>query len=109
MKLSKTKKYPIVEDIVESLYTDCQELLNKYVENNSEKSIFLMYINLYLMIHMSLDTERHGTYCIKDNIKEIMNDFIKDSSKRRICLEKIEHQLRIVFSEDKNKNKLLLQ
>jgi siroheme synthase (precorrin-2 oxidase/ferrochelatase) len=105
MKLSKTNKYPIVEDIVESLYTDVQELINKYVENKNEKSIFLMYINLYLMIHMSL--ENH--YCIKNNIKEIMNDFIKDSSKRRVCLEKIEQQLRIVFTEDKIKNKLLLQ
>lgn len=105
MKVSKTNNYPIVEDIVESLYEDFQELISKYVENKSEKSIFLMYINLYLMIHMSLDNH----FCIKKNIKEIMNDFIKDSSKRRVCLEKIEHQLRKVFTEDKIKNNLLLQ
>lgn len=105
MNLDKPKNYPIVEDIVESLYTDFEELINKYVENNNEKSIFLMYINLYLMVHLSLDKQ----YCIKNNIKEIMSDFIRDSNKRRICLEKIENQLRIVFNEDKNKNKLLLQ
>lgn len=98
----KTYTYPLVEDIVESLYEECESLLDKYLDNQSDKSIFLMFVIMYMSIHMKLRDNlfADNKETRKSTIKHILTEFIRDHRKRQLCIQMFENKFRFIFQDE---------
>lgn len=108
------KTYPFVNEIVESLFDECESLIQTHINDESEKSIFMMFVMMYLTVHVKLK----DSFVImskeekKDTIKHILTDFIRDPSKRQACLYMFENKFRTLFSSEsqlKNSEHLLIE
>lgn len=100
--------YPFINEMVDSFYTkECNELIEKAIESDSDKSIFMMYIMMYFGIHLKLENENDETK--KHQIKLLLTDLIKDHDKRKYCIEMFQNKFQNVFLESSSKeNKNLL-
>lgn len=100
--------YPFINEMVDSFYTkECNELIEKAIESDSDKSIFMMYIMMYFGIHLKLENENNETK--KTQIKLLLTDLIKDHEKRKYCIEMFQNKFQNVFLESSSKeNKNLL-
>lgn len=104
--------YPFINKLVDNLYDQTRELIDKHVENESEKSIFMMFILMYYTIHLKLTDKSNNICPDKDTIKTLLNDIISDHNKRRLCLQMFENKIKTLFIEgepsssngDKSKN-----
>lgn len=100
--------YPFINEMVDSFYTkECNELIEKAIESDSDKSIFMMYIMMYFGIHLKLENENNEAK--KHKIKLLLTDLIKDHEKRKYCIEMFQNKFQNVFLESSSKeNKNLL-
>ena len=94
--------YPFINEMVDSFYTkECNELIEKAIESDSDKSIFMMYIMMYFGIHLKLENENDETK--KHQIKLLLTDLIKDHDKRKYCIEMFQNKFQNVFLESSSK------
>jgi hypothetical protein len=88
-----------VDKIVEKLFDDCDSLIRDHISDDSDKSIFMMFVVMYLTIHVKLK----DSFLImskqeqKETIKTILTEFIRDPSKRQACLYMFENKFRSIF------------
>lgn len=86
-KRVKQKIYPFINDMVDTLYNDStNELIERVIENNNDKSVFLMFIMMYYGIHLQLDKQDDDNFK-REQIKILMTDLIRDPQKRQFCIE----------------------
>ena len=92
----KEKIYPFINEIVDLFYTDdCNSIIEKVIENDNDKSVFLMFIMMYFGIHLKLDKSNDDIK--KDQIKILMTELIKDPYKRQFCIEMFENKFQDFF------------
>ena len=112
-KTVKTSIYPFINEMVDTFYTeDCNSMIERAIDNDSDKSVFLMFIMMYFGIHLKLEKENDDFK--KNKIKLLMTDLIRDPEKRKYCIEMFESKFHSTFFEGSNKevvnsNKLLLK
>jgi hypothetical protein len=98
---SSQRVYPFVDELVDKLYVQCDELIDKHIDVESEKSIFMMFVVMYFAVHLKIksnifamsDTER------KETIKQILTEFIRNPEKRSLCIQHFESKFRYLFHE----------
>ena len=101
MELSKKLRIlPFVDDVVDALYEECDRLIDKYIETNSERSIFMMFMVMYLAVHLKLKDNLDGDESQRKlAMKQILSEFIGNPEKRSICIEIFEKRFRTLFFE----------
>jgi hypothetical protein len=100
--------FPFVDDVVDGLYTKCEELIEKYIETNSEKSIFMMFMTMYLAVHLKLKDNLDGDESQRKlAMKQILSEFIGNPEKRYVCIEMFEKRFRTLFFETINEKKMI--
>lgn len=110
----KTEIYPFINEMVDTFYTkECNNLIGKAIETDSDKSTFMMFVMMYFGIHLKLETEDDDVK--KSQIKMLLSDLIKDHEKRKFCIEMFQTKFQSMFlepsssSSSKTKNNLLLK
>lgn len=89
----KQKIYPFVNEIVDAFNNDStNDLIEKVIDNDNDKSIFLMFVMMYYCIHLKLNTKD------ADIKKDILNELVKDPQKRRFCIEVFENKFQDIFT-----------
>jgi hypothetical protein len=98
----KTTIYPFINDMVDTFYTEnCNKLIEKCIETETDKNTFLMFIMMYFGIHLKLSSENDIQK--KYQIKTILSDLIRDPEKRRICIEMFESKFHDTFTFNSTK------
>lgn len=101
--------YPFIDEMVDTFYNDqSNALIERAIESNQDKSIFMMYVMMYFGIHLKLEKENDEVK--KEQIKVLMTDLIRDPEKRKFCIEIFESRFHNAFVESSsisNKNLLL--
>jgi hypothetical protein len=101
--------YPFIDEMVDTFYNDqSNSLIERAIESNEDKSIFMMYVMMYFGIHLKL--EKENDQLKKQQIKLLMTDLIRDPEKRKYCIEMFEarfHNAFVESSSGSNKNLLL--
>lgn len=97
------KIYPFINEIVDAFYTEhCNTLIDKSIQTESDKSVFLMFVMMYFCIHMKLENVDDTTK--RQQIKLILSDVIRDADKRRICINMFESKFHDLFITDSEKS-----
>lgn len=97
INLNVNQIFPFIDEMVNIFYTtECNDLIEKAIQAESDKSIFMMYIMLYFGIHLKLESENDEIK--KNQIKILLTDLIKDHNKRRLCIEMFQSKFQNVFS-----------
>lgn len=92
----KEKIYPFINKMVDAFYNDnTNALIEGAIDNDNDKSIFLMFVMMYFGIHLKLDKENDDIK--KDQIKILMTELIKDPTKRQFCIEMFENKFQDIF------------
>ena len=100
------ESYPFIDELVDTFYNKhCNELIEHAIESDSDKHIFMMFIMMYFGIHLSVEMD--NTEDKKQYIKDIMNDMIKNTDKRKQLLLFIQNKLKDMFTIKKLDNNLL--
>ena len=93
------RSYPFIDKLVDTLFNnDLNNLLTSSIETNSDKSVFMMFVNIYFMayIHtqeqLQLDSQNH-----KQVLKNLLNDAFSNPEKRQMCISLIK-QINPLFS-----------
>lgn len=94
--------YPFVDSLVDSLYEQCDKLIDKHIQLESEKSIFMMFVIMYFAIHLKI---RNNVFVMpeqerKQVIKQILTEFIRNPEKRTLCIRHFESQFRNMFKDN---------
>lgn len=107
--LKKEDIFPFVNEMVETLYNEqCNSLIDKSIENEQDKSTFMMFIIMYFGIHLKLETKDDDTK--KTQIKMLLTELIRDPEKRRYCIELFQSKFNNLFLESSSEsNKKLLK
>jgi hypothetical protein len=92
--------YPFVDDVVDALYNKCDKLIDKYIGTTSEKSIFMMFMVMYLAVHLKLKDRLDGDENDRKlAVKQILSEFIRNPEKRQICIQLFENRFKTLFFE----------
>ena len=92
----KEKIYPFVNKMVDAFYNDySNSLIEQSIENDNDKSVFLMFVMMYFGIHLKLDNNNDNIK--KDQIKILMTELIKDPAKRQFCIKMFETKFQDIF------------
>lgn len=95
--------YPFVNEMVETFYNEqCNSLISKSIENEQDKSTFMMFIMMYFGIHLKLETKDDDTK--KTQIKMLLTELIRDPEKRRYCIEVFQSKFNNLFLESSSEN-----
>lgn len=87
--------YPFINEMVDTFYTEnANKLIEKSIEHNSDKSIFMMYITMYFAIHLKLKDDENK----KHYIKQIMSEIINDPAKRSKVIEMFEAKFHDIYN-----------
>jgi len=94
--------FPFVDSMVDSLYEQCDKLIDKHIQLESEKSIFMMFVIMYFAIHLKI---KNNVFVMpeeerKQAIKQILTEFIRSPEKRTLCIHHFESQFRNMFKDD---------
>ena len=104
----KQKIYPFINEMVDTFYNDdSNSLMEKVIDNNDDKSIFLMFVMMYYSIYLKLDNKNKKMK--RDQIKILMNELIEDPEKRTFCIEMFANKFQDIFktvttNDNQNKN-----
>jgi hypothetical protein len=83
--------YPFIDDLVDSLFTDeLNNIINKNTEQNIDKSVFMMFINIYFMAY--LHTQKNSNISNEEKkvtLKKLLTEVIRNPEKRQICVSLI--------------------
>ncbi len=89
--------YPFINEMVDTFYTEnINNLIEKSIEANSDKSIFMMFITMYFAIHLKLKDDQHK----KNYIKQLMSEIINDPVKRVRCIEMFESKFHDLYNSN---------
>jgi hypothetical protein len=100
------KIYPFINDLVDTFYKEhLNTFIDKSIESEGDKSVFLMFVMMYFCIHLKLEKENNDVK--KDNIKILMSDIINDPEKRRLCLELFESKFHNLFLQSSKEKRLV--
>jgi hypothetical protein len=92
--------YPFINEMVDTFYTEnINNLIEKSIEANSDKSIFMMFITMYFAIHLKLKDDQYK----KTYIKQLMSEIINDPIKRVQCIEMFESKFHDIYNSSKIK------
>ena len=98
--------YPFIDELVDTLFNEhCNDLIEHAIEADSDKQVFMMFVMMYFGIHLSLEMKNNDDK--KQYIKEIMNDIIKNTEKRKQLLFFIQNKLKDLFAVKKIETPLL--
>ena len=94
--------YPFVDSLVDSLYEQCDKLIDEHIQLESEKSIFMMFVIMYFAIHLKI---KNNVFVMpeeqrKQVIKQILTEFIRNPEKRSLCIHHFESQFRNMFKDN---------
>jgi hypothetical protein len=98
----RPKVFPFVDKMVEALYNDCEQLVSDHIETDEEKSIFMMFIIMYLLkmrdslYNCTSESER------KNALKNILSHILQNPEQRTVCLQMLETQFRSMFTKPVN-------
>ena len=100
--------YPFINDLVDTFYTEKLNLLvQQSIEQEQDKSVFMMFVMMYFGIHLKLKSENDQDK--KDQIKLLLNDLIKNPEKRKYCIEMFETRFNHLFlQQPSSENKKIL-
>lgn len=80
--------YPMINELVDSLYTsEINNLIDTKCETIDDKRVFLMFIIMYFYSYLSIPTELKETCDIKNELKIFMTDMIRNPEKRTKMIE----------------------
>lgn len=100
------KIYPFINELVDTFYKEhLNTFIDKSIESEGDKSVFLMFIMMYFCIHLKLENENNDIK--KDNIKILMSDIINDPEKRKLCLELFESKFHNLFLQSSKEKRLV--
>ncbi len=78
----KKQQFPLIDKLVDTLDTpELNELIEEHTENNQERQILFMFINIYLYIKLN------SSGVNKEQMKELITEIIKDHNKRKFCID----------------------
>jgi hypothetical protein len=105
---SNNRVYPFIDDLVDSLFnSNLNNLINKNTEMNSDKSVFMMFVNIYFMAYLhtqSLTHSENSGNIITENekkqlLKQMLSEVIRCPEKRQVCVSLIK-QINPLFNID---------
>jgi hypothetical protein len=86
--------YPFIDQLVDTLHSDeLNTIIKDKLRTDDDKSIFMMFIMMYFIINIKVQSIQ------KEQIKDVMAQFIGDYDKRRVCLQMFEPYFRQFFNE----------
>lgn len=97
-KKENTKLYisPLINDLVDAIDTDkMNNIIGKYIDVESEKSIFLMFAMTVMVYQVQLYNK--NIMDKKEVMKYLLTDIFRDNIKRKVCLELFERNFRQLF------------
>ena len=105
--------YPFIDELVDSLFSDnLNALIEKNTEINSDKSVFMMFVNIYFMayLHTTQTQNRVSNEEKKHTLKKMLSEVMKCPEKRQICVSLIKQfnplfNIDSVISIENDKNK----
>lgn len=98
--ISSQHKYPFIDQLVDTLHSnEINTMIKDKIHNDDEKSIFMMFVMMYFVINVKVQTESQTTAVTKEQIKDVMTQIIGDYDKRRTCLQMFEPYFRQFFND----------
>lgn len=90
-KTSVNSEYPFIDNLVDSLFTnELNTLIQNNTELNSDKSVFMMFVNIYFMAFIHTQEAKNLSNIEKKEIlKKMLTDVIKCPEKRQVCVSLI--------------------
>lgn len=80
--------YPMIDELVNSLYTDkINNLINTNCETIDDRRVFLMFLIMYFYTYLSIPEDIKEQYDIKHELKTFLTDMIRNPEKRKKCIE----------------------
>lgn len=92
--------YPFIDELVDTLHSEgIKSIIQEKVQSDMDKSIFLTFVLMYYVINLKLQSVDSDDYnkCIKQQIKSIMSQIIRDPEQRKACLLTFESYFRQFF------------
>lgn len=87
-KKSHSEIYPMINELVESLYTpEINHLIDSKCDTIDDKRVFLMFIIIYFYTYLSVPKEMKDTFDMKQELKVFMTDVIRNPEKRTKMVE----------------------
>lgn len=81
-KIVKKTKFPLIDKLVETLDTpELNELIEEHTENNQERQILFMFINIYFYIKLNSNEIN------KEQMKILITEIIRSPEKRKFCID----------------------
>jgi hypothetical protein len=80
--------FPMIDDLVNSLYTDeINNLIDTKCKTIEDKRVFLMFIIMYFYTYLNISQDIKEQFNIKKELKIFLTDIIKNPEKRSKCIE----------------------
>lgn len=105
-KKENSNVYPFINELVDSLFNDeLNSIIDKNTEINSDKSVFMMFVNIYFMAYLHTQQSQNDTQKNvsdeerKNLLKEMLTDVIRCPEKRQVCVSLIK-QINPLFNID---------
>ncbi len=93
---------PLISELVDAMDTEVfNNIINKYIHVDSDKSIFMMFVTIVLTCQLQLKDKNFE--CKKELMKNLLTDIFKDYNKRKICLDIFEKHFRQLFQNNELK------
>lgn len=87
-KKSHSEIYPMIDELVDSLYTtEINNLIDSKCETVDDKRVFLMFIIIYFYTYLSVPKDVKDTFNMKEELKVFMTDVIRNPEKRSKMVE----------------------
>lgn len=88
LKKSHSEIYPMIDELVDSLYTtEINNLIDSKCETVDDKRVFLMFIIIYFYTYLSVPKDVKDTFNMKEELKVFMTDVIRNPEKRSKMVE----------------------
>lgn len=79
---------PLIDDLVNSLYTDeINNLIDTKCKTIEDKRVFLMFLIMYFYTYLNISNDIKEQYDIKKELKIFLTDIIRNPEKRSKCIE----------------------
>jgi len=100
--------YPFINDLVDSLFNEeFNNLVNKNTESNTDKSVFMMFVNIYFMAYLHVQEKQNLIQDINIDshtnkkllLKKMLSEVVKCPEKRQMCVALIK-QINPLFNID---------
>ena len=87
INFDSTVVYPMINDLVDSLYTDeINDIIQKSCNSLVDKRSFMMFIIMYFLTFINIKNN-NGNNLSKNEMKILLTEFIRNPEKRQKCVE----------------------